>query len=482
MPPTDPATAPRIRSPRRRDIWILCAIVVLLMATVSTANLSVPLFAASDWRPSATELTWYVDAYVIAFACFLLPGDMFGGRFGQARVLLLGLALFAIANLVAAIAPGLTLLIAARAVAGIGAALALPQTLSLLLKRTPRGSDARVVAVWTASTSIAGVVGNGLGGILIQTFSWRSIFGVTVPLAVGLMVLVVVVVGVGRVPAARPRMDLGGMVLFVVAAVALLVVIIEAPTALLSPLPVIVAAAVFVGAAIPFALLELRLRNPMIDLRIFSSPVVRAASLGIVVTFVALFALFSINAHFIQTARGLGAAVAGLSLVPVALTMFVVTHASVPLLRRFGLAAVVAAGMVVSAAGYLLVVLWSTSAPLGVYEIALVVVGIGAGLCSSPLSTQVTSTPLVVGEPTGVGLNSTLRELSSSVGVGLSGVVLASFTLGATSGSTSITGDVVLESMRVTLTGVAVLLLLAAGLMFVDTRALAARRRRRSPR
>jgi MFS family permease len=137
------AASPISPRPRRRDIWILCAIVVVLMATVSTANLSVPVFAASSWDPTPTELTWYVDAYVIAFACFLLPGDMLGARFGHGKVLLIGLALFCVANLGAALAPGLPVLIGVRAIAGIGAALALPQTLSILLARASAGRRAR---------------------------------------------------------------------------------------------------------------------------------------------------------------------------------------------------------------------------------------------------------------------------------------------------------------------------------------------------
>jgi MFS family permease len=485
------AASPISPRPRRRDIWILCAIVVVLMATVSTANLSVPVFAASSWDPTPTELTWYVDAYVIAFACFLLPGDMLGARFGHGKVLLIGLALFCVANLGAALAPGLPVLIGVRAIAGIGAALALPQTLSILLARASAGRRASVVAVWTASTSIAGVVGNGLGGFLIQTFSWRSVFAVTVPLIAVLMVLVLTLVGLDHEKRNRhKRVDVAGMLLFVVAAVSLLVVVIEAPSAIDNPLPIVLAAIAFAVAAIPFALVELRRPHAMIDLRTFRSPEVRASSLGIVVTFIALFALFSINAHFIQTARGLSPAVAGLSLVPVALTMFFVTHASVPLVRRFGLRVVVAVGLLISAGGYLLVVAFSTSAPIALYEVALVVVGIGAGLCSSPLSTQLTAATSArprsaarqspasdASQPSGAGLNSTLRELSSALGVGLSGVVLAATTNHSLATGT-ITGGDVLVSMHGALTAVAIALVAALVLMATDIALLARYRRR----
>ncbi|GMA30910.1 MFS transporter [Litorihabitans aurantiacus] len=195
---------------RRRDLILLGTVVVLIMATVSVANLAVPDLANSDLAPRAVELTWFVNAYVIAFACLLLPGEMLGHRFGEERVLLAGLGLVAVGGLLALVADAMPLLVASRAVAGVGAGLALPQTLSILLIRARPAQHAGVVATWTAATSVAGVVGNGLGGAAISLLGWRAAVVATLPLALVCLLGVVLVTGVRRPPDPAVRFDARG--------------------------------------------------------------------------------------------------------------------------------------------------------------------------------------------------------------------------------------------------------------------------------
>ncbi|MDN3310327.1 MFS transporter [Microbacterium oryzae] len=410
---------------RRRDLAILCGVVVLLMSAVSLANLSVPVLADSTMRATSAELTWFVDAYVIAFACLLLPSEMIGERFGEGRVLVAGLALFAVASVVALCAPGMPLLIASRAVAGIGAGIALPQTLSILLKRGGGMRQATIVAAWTASTSLAGIVGNGLGGPLVAASGWRSAFAVTAPLAAVAAVLVVLTVGVRARPDRRAPLDLAGTGLFVLAAVGTLVSVIEAP-ALLRTAPALLAVpvAIAVASSIGFVRVQRRRSHPLLHLEVFRDPTVRAASLGITATFAGLFTLFSLHAHIVQTVRGLSAGISGLSLVPISVAMFIVTYATVPLVRRWGLGVIAAAGLLTSSIGYLGVIAWGADGSFLLYESALVVVGVGGGLCSSPLSTRLTTSYGRFGGRAGAGINSTLRELASATGVGVAGVAL----------------------------------------------------------
>ena len=455
---------------RRRDIVILCSVVVLLMSAVSVANLSVPVLAASPLDPSTTEQTWFVDAFVIAFACLLLPAEMFGSRFGEERVLVFGLVLFGVAAAVALLASDMTLLIGSRALAGVGAGLALPQTLSILLHRTQRRQHAGIVAAWTASTSVAGVVGNGLGGPLIAAGGWRSVFVVTLPAALVVIALVVAVVRMNRAPDATVRIDLPGTALFIVAAVAGLVTLIEAPMLLGTPILLAIPFVICVVAAFGFWRVERRTRMPLLHLELFRAPAVRAASLGIAVTFAGLFTLFSLNAHLVQTVRGEGAGIAGIALIPVSVAMFVVTYASVPLVRRVGLSPVVGSGLVISAAGYLLASRVIEGSFLA-YELALVVIGVGAGLCSSPLSTRLTMAYAQTGGRAGAGANSTLRELSSAVGVATVGVALT--TAGAAGRSAE--AEAIVAAASGLFVAVAAVLLAAGVGMAVDIR-LARRR------
>lgn len=453
---------------RLRDLVVLCAVVVLLMSAVSVANLSVPALAMSELRPSPTEQTWFVDAFVIAFACLLLPAEMLGARFGEERLLVLGLTLFAAASLLALIAPGMSLLIVSRGLAGVGAGLALPQSLSVLLHRSAGHRHAAIVAAWTASTSVAGLVGNGLGGLLIATGGWRSPFAWTLPLTLLLVVIVAIVVGVRRPRDPHATLDLPGTALFVLAAVAALVTLIEAPNLVDRPLLLALPAVVCVAAGVAFWRVERSARHPLLHLEVFRASVVRAAALGIVATFAGLFTLFSLNAHLVQTVRGLNAAVAGLALVPVSIAMFVVTYATVPLVRRFGLSAIVAAGLLVSAAGYVLVAI-GLEGPFWGYEAAVVVVGVGAGLCSSPLSTRLTMEYSATGGRAGAGVNSTLRELASATGVGVAGVALA-LTMPAAPTGEAERAAVTLAAGSV-FSGVAALLVVCCAAMLLDVRA-----------
>ncbi|WP_307447565.1 MULTISPECIES: MFS transporter [Microbacterium] len=410
---------------RRRDLAILCGAVVLLMSAVSLANLSVPVLANSSMHATSTELTWFVDAYVIAFACLLLPAEMIGARFGEERVLIGGLALFGIASTVALLASGMPLLIGSRALAGVGAGVALPQTLSILLHRSGMMRRATIVATWTASTSLAGIVGNGLGGPLVASSGWRSAFAVTAPLALLAIILVVSVVGLRARADVHAPLDFAGTAFFVVAAVATLVAVIEAPRLLGTPVLLVIPIVVAASSAVAFVVSQRRASHPLLHVAIFRDPSVRAASLGIAATFIGLFTLFSLHAHLVQTVRGLSAGVSGLSLVPISIAMFLVTYATVPLVHRWGLGRVVAAGLLSSSIGFVGVIVWGANGPFPLYVTALVVIGIGGGLCSSPLSTRLTMSYGRHGGRAGAGINSTLRELASAGGVGVAGVALA---------------------------------------------------------
>ncbi|MFI6423562.1 MFS transporter [Promicromonospora sp. NPDC050880] len=458
----------RTRS-RRRDLLLLCSVVVLLMSAVSVANLSVPVLAVSDLAPDTSQQTWFVDAFVIAFACLLLPAEMLGARFGEERVLLLGLVLFALASLLALVASDMTLLIASRAVAGVGAGMALPQSLSVLLHRSARAGHPRIVATWTASTSVAGMVGNGLGGLLVSFGGWRSAFAVTLPLTVLTVVLVAAVVGVRRRPDRSAVLDLPGTAYFVVGAMAALVTLIEAPNLLDQPWLLAVPAVVAVVAAVAFWRTERHRTQPLLHFAVFRYPAVRAAALGIVVTFASLFVLFSLNAHLVQTVRGMTPAVAGLALVPVSVAMFLVTYLSVPLVRRLGLNRVVLGGLTLSAVGFVLLATGLEGSFAG-YEAALVVVGVGAGLCSSPLSTRLTMAYAQGGASgrAGAGVNSTLRELASAAGVGAAGVALA--VAAPVSPTAPASAQAVLDAASALFLGVAALLLVCGAVLLVSSR------------
>jgi predicted MFS family arabinose efflux permease len=403
-----------------KGLGVLCAVVVVLMGTVSVVNLSVPDLAAGPWRPSTAELTWIVDAYAVVFACLLLPSGVLGTRWGRRRTLLLGLALFVVGSVASALAPSVPALVAARALAGAGAALALPQSLALPLATTPAAARPHVIAVWTASTSIAGVVGNGLGGLALEVTSWRGVFLGAAALAVVLGLLVRWRVGaLDRVPGLP--VDVAGLLLFTTAVCCLLVVLVEGPPRGVSAV-VLVPAAVGVLATVGFVGWQRRSAHPSLDVRAFRNAGLRCGVGGIVALFAALFALFFLNATYLRTVHGASPALAGAALVPVALVMFVVTRLGVRVVARRGTRQVVTGGFLLAATGFGVLALAAHTRSLVGWEFGVVVVAAGAGACSAPLSTLVLT--VLPGDGAGAGLNSTVRELGAAVGVALAGVLL----------------------------------------------------------
>jgi len=419
--------SPATGGPAIKGLATLCAVVVVLMGTVSVVNLAVPDLAAGPWAPTGSELTWIVDAYAVLFACLLLPSGVLGTRWGRRRTLLIGLSVFVLGSVLSALAGSVPSLVAARALAGAGAALALPQTLALPLATAPGPRRTHVITVWTASTSIAGVVGNGLGGIALQVTSWRGVFLGAAVLAAGLAVLI------GTRVRSLPRsagipVDVRGLVFFTLAVSSVLVVLVEGPVRGAEPV-VLVAAVSFLLTASGFVLTELRTSSPSVDLRSFEDSRLSSAVLGITVLFGALFSLFFLNATYLRTVHDASPALAGAALVPVALVMFVVTRAGSRLVRRWGVWRVSALGFLLAGSGFAVLAGAAGTRSWALWELGVVVVAAGAGLCSAPLSTVVLETLAPGGDGAGAGLNSTVRELGAAFGVAVAGVLLGHGTL-----------------------------------------------------
>lgn len=426
-------TTPRVRSETRpqghpnrsaRAVAVVAPAVVLVIGMVAAINLAIPELQASSLRPSVSQTAWIVDSYTLVFACLLIPAGALGDRFGRKRGILLGLGVFAVGSALAALAPSVGVLMAARAMSGVGAALVLPATLAVTLAKLEAGDRPHAVALWSACTGVGGAVGNLGGGLAIDLGSWRTLFWAGVPLALGAAALIA-----SRVPhqsSHRDPVDAAGGLLLTIGTGALLFGIIEAPEHGWGSLEVVCSLALAVLVLAAFVLYELHASHPMLDPRLFELPGVRAGALGIVALFFALFGLFFINAQYLQNVKGFGPLLAGVCILPIAVTMPVASARSTGLAARLGTARVIVAGMLVVAAGLALLSLADAHTPYALYGVLLAVVGVGMGLAMPPLSgTMVHALPL---DRAGVGsgLNSTTRELGSAFGVAVFATVLSS--------------------------------------------------------
>ncbi|MFJ4437865.1 MFS transporter [Streptomyces sp. NPDC088923] len=422
------STVERLTLPVRRQGQVLACLSVctaLVVGFVAAINLAVPRLAASSLHPSADQLLWIVDAYVVVFACLVIPAGAAGDKFGRKGTLLTGLAVVAAGALVSAAAPNVALMLFARALTGVGAACVLPNCVGVLLHATAPERRGHALAVWAAATGVGGVVGN-LGGGALLGGSWRTLFVAVAVVAAACLAWTAAVAP--RSPRHARRLDVPGTVLFVAAVIALLLGIIEGPEKGWSSLPVGTAFAACLVLGAVWVLLEARVRQPMLDPRLFRDARLAGAALGMAIAFFGSFGLFYVNASLLQYGRGWSVLRAGVGIIPVTVPLLLGSRHVPALVRRFGVPATLAAAFALTSGG-LAGLSFTTELAYPWYGACLFVVGLGIMLAVPTLTAEIAAgLPL---ERAGIagGLQSATRELGSALGVAVVGTILtASFT------------------------------------------------------
>ncbi|MEU9119152.1 MFS transporter [Streptomyces sp. NPDC048506] len=420
-PSAAPTAGPRAR---RRSVTVaMCACVLVAQSLVAAMNLAIPKIAASGLHPSAAQLLWIVDTYVLVFAGLLVPAGALGDRFGRKGVLLTGLGVFAAGALLSALAPTLVTLLAGRALSGAGAALLVPATMSVLLHATPPDRRAGAVAAWSTALGIGGMAGNAGGALVLQYLPWQGLFWAYVPL--GLALLLWVASAAPRVPRQTAALDLPGSALLVLGAAALLFGIIEGPGLGWTSAAVTGAFALALVVLAVFVRHGLRAAHPVLDPRLFRLPHLRAGALGIAVTFFGMFALFYVNAQFLQYVKGYSPLQTGFAIVPLAFGMMAVTRYGLRWAQRVGEARTVGAGLVLIAAGLLLLSTADAGTPYVRYVVFLLTMSVGAGLAMPCLSHAIVASVPAGRAGMGSGLQGAARELGAALGIAVVGTVLS---------------------------------------------------------
>ncbi|QKW11248.1 MFS transporter [Streptomyces sp. NA04227] len=401
----------------------MCICAIVIQSLVAAINLAIAAISASGLKPSSTEMLWIVDAYVIVFASLLIPAGALGDRCGRKGVLLTGVGVFGVGALISALATDVPVLIAGRGLAGAGAALAMPASLSLLVHATPAERRPSAIASWSASVALGGIVGNAGGAVVLQTLPWQGLFWCYVPASA--LLLVVVALLAPRPPRGTAALDLVGTLLLVSGLVLLLFGIIEGPERGWDSPVVLVALAATAALLTVFIRYELRAAHPLLDPRLLKLPAVRAGSLGVAAAFFGMFALFFVNAQFLQYVKGYSPLRAGFAIVPMAVGMGIVTQASVGWARRFGSRAVVGTGLLLLVAGLLLLSTATGETSYPVYTTYLMLLGLGSGLTMPPLSAGLLAALPGPRAGMGSGLNAAARELGAALGIACVGTVLS---------------------------------------------------------
>ncbi|WEB40289.1 MFS transporter [Streptomyces yunnanensis] len=387
--PRATASTPTRPAPAGGAAQLVVLALGFVMASLDTGIMNV---AAHDLQArlglTMSGLTWVVDGYVLAFAALLLLAGSLAKRFGARRIYLVGLAVFTAASLLGAAAPGGGALVAARFAQGAGAALFMPSSLSLLMNAFPESARrAKVLGVWSAIVSTSVGLAPTVGGLLVGTLGWRSIFLVNLPIGIAGLLLTRRVIA--AVPGTGAPLGGTGHVLGLLALGSLSYALIEGPAAGWAAPGVLAAFAVAVLAAAGFVVRERTARTPVLPVTLFADSRFSAANaVGFLFNFAFYGALFVLGL-FLQTGRGADAVTAGLQMLPAVLVIPIGNVLYTRIAPRTGNQAALTVSLALSAAGYLLLFLvLSPTLPYGVIAAVLAVTNIGSGI-SSPAMTGV---------------------------------------------------------------------------------------------
>jgi EmrB/QacA subfamily drug resistance transporter len=405
---------------------VLSVLVIGLDATV--LNVALPTLAA-DLGASTGDLQWIVDAYMVPFAALMLPAGAFGDRFGRKRLLLGGLAVFGVASVIATTADGTGALIASRALMGSGAAVIMPLSTSMLPVLFPPAERGRAIAAFTAAMALGLPLGPIVGGYLLDHFWWGSIFLINIPIVIVAFVAAAVLVPESRDPSA-PRLDVWGSLLSVSGLGALVYGIIQAPADGWGDAEVVTALAAGVVLLGTFVLVETRTRQPMIDLGLFRNRVFIWGAIGATFISLGMTGVLFVVPQDLQAVLGHDAFGTGLRVLPMVAGLMAGGLAGERLMRRFGLRAMMAAGLMVLTAGFGLGAMTEVTTGYGYIAFWLSVVGMGVGLAMVPAMDGVLATLPEERSGSGSATLQTMRQVGGTLGVAVLGSLLSAAYVG----------------------------------------------------
>jgi EmrB/QacA subfamily drug resistance transporter len=425
-PPADDldGVPPDVHARRWLILGVLTLSLVTVVIAVSSLNVAIPRIQ-EGLDASGTELQWILDSYALVFAGFLLPAGALGDRFGRKGALLVGLLIFGIASAAASTVNDPSQLIAARAVAGLGAALIMPATLSIIISSFPGHERPRAIAIWVGFAGVGGALGPISSGLLLDNFWWGSVFFANLPVILLLSVLAVLLVPSSKDPDGH-ALDPGGAVLSVVGLVALVFGVIEGPErGWTDPLTVggfVLAAIALAG----FVAYELRVEHPMLDPRLFRNRRFSAGSATITLTFFNMFGMFFLLTQYLQFVRGYTPLEAGVRVLPSAFMMILVAPRSPKLVQIFGVRRLVRGGFLLTAVGFVMLGLAQRDTPYAVVALALMLTGGGMAALMPPASQLIVASLPISKAGVGSAVNDVTREVGGALGIAVLGSVMAS--------------------------------------------------------
>jgi EmrB/QacA subfamily drug resistance transporter len=370
-----------------------------------------------DLHASLQSLEWTVNAYTLTFAVLLLTGAALGDRFGRKRLLALGLSLFTVASAAAALAPDVTSLVVARAVQGVGGAIVMPLTLTIISNAVPKEKRAQALGIWGAVAGLAVAIGPVVGGAIVDGIAWQWIFWLNVPVGIVLVPLILrnLDESYGGVTS---RLDLKGLALASAGLFGLVWGVVRSQELGWTSGEVVFATAAGAVGVVLFLVWEAATDSPMLPLRLFENRTFALSNAATFLMYLGFFGVVFLMSQYLQFAHGYSPLGAGLRLLPWTLMPMLVAPIAGTLALRIGERPLLATGLTMIAAS----VLWFAHVATadGGYSMLLlpfIVGGIGCGLFWAPSASIVFAAVDEAEEGVASGANNSIRELGGVFGV-----------------------------------------------------------------
>jgi EmrB/QacA subfamily drug resistance transporter len=405
-------------------LGVLCVSLLVVGLDNTILNVAIPKLQ-NELHATQGQIEWIIDSYVLVFAGLLLTMGAIGDKFGRRRALTIGLLIFGFGSMLSSVSGSANVLIGTRALMGVGGALIMPSTLSILTNVFPPAERGRAIAIWAGVSGLGIGIGPIAGGLLLQHFWWGSIFLVNVP-----VVTFAIVSGRFLVPESKddhaPRLDPGGAGLSIAGLSALVYAIIEAPTrGWLDPVTLVVGG-VGIAIIVAFVVNEARSDHPMLPVTFFKNPRFSAGSGSVTLAFFALFGTTLLLTQYQQLVRNYNPLQAGIRVIPVAIALVAFAPNSAKLAARFGTKRVVASGLTLLAITLASLRLFEVDTPY--WKLGIVYFFMGAGMAHvvAPATEAIMGSLPRNRAGVGSAVNDTTRQVGGALGVAILGSLLSS--------------------------------------------------------
>ncbi|MGA5454282.1 MFS transporter [Streptomyces umbrinus] len=414
----------KMTGPYARRWWALLVLCLSLLITVM-ANTSLIVAApdmTTDLGLSSSDLQWVVDSYTVPYAALMLVLGAIGDKYSRRGALVLGLLIFAGGSVMGSMVDETSLVIVARAIMGVGAAVVMPATLSLVVATFPRSERAKAITAWAATSGVAVAVGPLVSGWLLEDHAWGSTFLINVPVAV-----VAVFGALALVPPSKAegmgRIDYVGGLLSIATVGSLIYAAIEGPHSGWGVGPVTAAVIAGVGL-VAFVAWELRHPHPMLDVRKFALRPFTGSMLAVMFFFFGMFAVIYYATQFLQFVLGYGALDTGVRLLPLGGAVFLGSAVTGVLAPKLGVRVMAVTGMAIGTAGMFLLTQIDKGSTYGDFLAPLMMLGLALGLAISPATDTIMGSFPESELGVGGGVNDTALELGGALGIAVLGSLL----------------------------------------------------------